>query len=301
MDVGTEQRTLVAGIAEAYEPEALVGRTVVIVFNLQPAKLMGVESNGMVLAASPEGGKPMLVSFETPPPPGHADSLKATPAHPPNLPARNPATSAIHEMIDSHCHLADETFAADLDAVVARAQDGRPRARAGHPRSRQPQEAAQAARVESLWPAACASRSASTRIRPTSSPTTPRARRASCGEQLQPTPGARAVGEIGLDYHYDFSPRDVQQAVFRAQVRLARELEPPGRHPHARGRRRHSRPSSRGRRRGGVAACFTVSPARRSWRAPARLGFYISLAGIITFPKAADLRETVRPCPSTGC
>ena len=70
VDVGTEQRTLVAGIAEAYEPEALIGRTVVIVFNLQPAKLMGVESNGMVLAASPEGGQPMLLSFETPPPPG---------------------------------------------------------------------------------------------------------------------------------------------------------------------------------------------------------------------------------------
>ena len=70
IDVGTEQRTIVAGIAEAYEPDALVGRTVVIVFNLKPAKLMGVESNGMVLAASPDGGKPTLVSFEVPPPPG---------------------------------------------------------------------------------------------------------------------------------------------------------------------------------------------------------------------------------------
>jgi methionyl-tRNA synthetase len=70
VDVGSEQRQLVAGIAEAYEPEALIGRTVVIVFNLKPAKLMGVESNGMVLAASPEGGKPMLVGFETPPDPG---------------------------------------------------------------------------------------------------------------------------------------------------------------------------------------------------------------------------------------
>jgi methionyl-tRNA synthetase len=70
VDVGSEQRQLVAGIAEAYEPEALVGRTVVIVFNLKPAKLMGVESNGMVLAASAEGGKPMLVSFDTPPDPG---------------------------------------------------------------------------------------------------------------------------------------------------------------------------------------------------------------------------------------
>ena len=70
VDVGTEQRTLVAGIAEAYEPEALIGKTVVVVFNLKPAKLMGVESNGMVLAASPDGGKPTVVSFETPPPPG---------------------------------------------------------------------------------------------------------------------------------------------------------------------------------------------------------------------------------------
>jgi methionyl-tRNA synthetase len=64
IDAGTEQRTLVAGISEAYEPEALVGRTIVIVFNLKPAKLMGIESNGMVLAASPEGGKPTLVGFD---------------------------------------------------------------------------------------------------------------------------------------------------------------------------------------------------------------------------------------------
>jgi methionyl-tRNA synthetase len=64
IDVGTEQRTLVAGIAEAYEPEQLVGKTVGIVFNLKPAKLMGIESNGMILAASPEGGKPVLVAFD---------------------------------------------------------------------------------------------------------------------------------------------------------------------------------------------------------------------------------------------
>jgi len=70
VDVGTEQRTLVAGIAEAYEPESLVGKTVVIVFNLKPAKLMGIESNGMVLAASPDGGKPEVVTFTTPPDPG---------------------------------------------------------------------------------------------------------------------------------------------------------------------------------------------------------------------------------------
>ena len=71
IDVGTEQRTIVAGIAEAYEAETLVGRSIVIVANLKPAKLMGIESNGMVLAASPEGGQPAVLGFlETPPPPG---------------------------------------------------------------------------------------------------------------------------------------------------------------------------------------------------------------------------------------
>lgn len=70
IDAGTEQRTLVAGISEAYEPEALIGRTIVVVFNLKPAKLMGIESNGMVLAASPDGGKPTLVGFDQEVPPG---------------------------------------------------------------------------------------------------------------------------------------------------------------------------------------------------------------------------------------
>jgi len=64
VDAGSEHRTIVAGIAEAYQPEQLVGRTIVIVANLKPAKLMGIESNGMVLAASPEGGLPTLVAVD---------------------------------------------------------------------------------------------------------------------------------------------------------------------------------------------------------------------------------------------
>jgi methionyl-tRNA synthetase len=63
VDIGTEVRQLVAGIAEAYAPEALIGRKVVIVANLAPRKLRGLESNGMIVAASPEGGKPVLASF----------------------------------------------------------------------------------------------------------------------------------------------------------------------------------------------------------------------------------------------
>jgi len=64
VDIGEpEPRTIVAGIAEAYSPEQMLGRKVVIVANLQPRKLKGIESNGMIVAASIEGGKPVLAGF----------------------------------------------------------------------------------------------------------------------------------------------------------------------------------------------------------------------------------------------
>ena len=67
VDLGTERRTLVAGLAEAYEAEALVGKVVPIVVNLKPATLMGVQSNGMILAASHPGGLPIVLTFDTEP------------------------------------------------------------------------------------------------------------------------------------------------------------------------------------------------------------------------------------------
>ena len=69
VDLGDESRVLVAGIAREYTAEQLLGRQVVIVANLQPAKLMGVESQGMVLAAS-EGGRPILLALDSPVPNG---------------------------------------------------------------------------------------------------------------------------------------------------------------------------------------------------------------------------------------
>jgi methionyl-tRNA synthetase len=63
VDLGTEVRQIVAGIAESYAPESLIGRKVVIVANLAPRKLRGLESNGMIVAASPEGGKAVLAGF----------------------------------------------------------------------------------------------------------------------------------------------------------------------------------------------------------------------------------------------
>jgi len=64
VDIGEAQpRTIVAGIAEAYGPDQLLNRKVVIVANLQPRKLKGLTSNGMIVAASVEGGKPVLAAF----------------------------------------------------------------------------------------------------------------------------------------------------------------------------------------------------------------------------------------------
>ena len=69
VDAGeAEPRTILAGIAESYEPDALVGKSIVIVANLAPRKMMGLESNGMVLAASPDGGKAMVLNSDPAPP-----------------------------------------------------------------------------------------------------------------------------------------------------------------------------------------------------------------------------------------
>jgi methionyl-tRNA synthetase len=65
VDVGeAAPRTILAGIAESYEPEQLVGQSIVIVANLAPRKMMGLESQGMVLAASPDGGKAIVLNSE---------------------------------------------------------------------------------------------------------------------------------------------------------------------------------------------------------------------------------------------
>jgi methionyl-tRNA synthetase len=66
VDIGREQRTVVAGIALRYAPEALIGRTIVVVANLKPAKLRGVMSQGMLLAASDESGQPFILTTEDP-------------------------------------------------------------------------------------------------------------------------------------------------------------------------------------------------------------------------------------------
>ena len=70
VDIGDEVRQVLAGIALAYAPENLVGRKVVVVTNLAPRKMRGLESNGMLLAASTADGNPVLCTFAEEIPPG---------------------------------------------------------------------------------------------------------------------------------------------------------------------------------------------------------------------------------------
>ncbi|MDK2372068.1 MAG: methionine--tRNA ligase subunit beta [Candidatus Korarchaeota archaeon] len=70
VDLGNERRQLVAGLAEHYEPESLVGKQIVVVTNLQPRKFMGIESQGMLLAAVVGEGRPVLLTPEEKVPPG---------------------------------------------------------------------------------------------------------------------------------------------------------------------------------------------------------------------------------------
>ena len=199
-------------------------------------------------------------------------------------------------MIDSHCHLADETFASDLDAVVARAQEAGLERTLVVLEAGNEKEAAQAEKLSALWP--------ETRFTIGVHPhqahqfaADPERAATVVRQQSAATPSARAVGEIGLDYHYDFSPRDVQQAVFRAQIRLARELDRPV-VIHTREADEDTlavlREEGGGALRG-VLHCFTGNDALAD--AGLALGFFVSLAGIVTFPKAGALRETARRVP----
>jgi len=107
----------------------------------------------------------------------------------------------------------------------------------------------------------------------------------------------RGLGEIGLDYHYDFAPREVQQEVFRQQIRLAKQRRLPI--------VIHTREAEEDTFRilteedaheiGGVFHCFTGGRAMA--QRVLDLGFHLSLAGIVTFPRASELKEVAKMVP----
>jgi TatD DNase family protein len=198
-------------------------------------------------------------------------------------------------VIDTHCHLAGEEFAADLADVVGRARAAGVTGALCILAAEDEAEEAAAASVRAAWPDVTFAvgvhphQAGVFASDPDEVPRTVRRRVAS-----QP---AAAIGEIGLDYHYDFSPRPVQHAVFARQIALARELALPV-VIHTREAaddtfallREHGGGEVRG-----VFHCFTgdTEMARRALD----LDFHLSFAGIVTFPKAGALREVAAFVP----
>ena len=200
-------------------------------------------------------------------------------------------------MIDSHCHLADDAFVKDLPDVISRAQA------AGLTRvlcilaADNDIEAQRAIEIARAWPAVRFGIGVhphqAGQFRGREDKVVGLVRGA-----IAALPGARALGEIGLDYHYDFAPKDVQQQVFRLQIRLARELDVPI-IIHTRDAEDDTVAILReesGEEVRGILHCFTGT--RRLADEALALGMHISFAGIVTFPKGANVREVAAIVPA---
>ncbi|MDP2318859.1 MAG: TatD family hydrolase [Acidobacteriota bacterium] len=200
-------------------------------------------------------------------------------------------------MTDSHCHIAGEEFAGDLVQVVERARAAGVHRALVILAAEDEAECARAAVVLAAWPAC----RFAVGVHPHHAhlfATNPQDAAAIVGARLDALPLARAVGEIGLDYHYDFSPREVQHAVFRVQLQLARSRNLPI--------VIHTREAEDDTLRilaeeggtdlRGVFHCFTGDSAAAE-RALAT-GFYLSIPGVVSFPKAEALRAALTRVPA---
>lgn len=198
-------------------------------------------------------------------------------------------------MVDSHCHLGDEAFAADLEDVIARARAAGLDGALCIGELTDPAELARIDRVAALWDAVRTSAGIHPHRAASAGPRDEI--EAGIRARLAAVPHVRAVGEIGLDYHYDFAPRDRQREVFATQVALATDLDLPV-VIHTREADDDTlaivRESGRGVARG-VFHCFSGDAALA--RHALDLGFFVSFSGIVTFPKAASVREAAAIVP----
>jgi TatD DNase family protein len=197
-------------------------------------------------------------------------------------------------LVDSHCHLDHEQFNSDRDLVIARAleagvdtmvaigtDDGPPDLEAG---VRLAERHTCILATVGVHPHDAAKADSGTYER--------------LAELLR-YPKVIALGEIGLDYHYDFSPREVQREAFIEQMRIAREARKPI-VIHTREAwedtlallEEHWAPSGLP----GIMHCFSGGPEEAEQCL--RLGFYLSFGGIVTFPKATNIQEAARIAPA---
>jgi TatD DNase family protein len=196
-------------------------------------------------------------------------------------------------LIDSHCHLDSPEFDGDRDEVIARALDAGIERMMAIGTGSGPPDLEAATRLADKHDAFYATAG----IHPHD------AVKATAGDlkhvaDLLAHPKVLAVGEIGLDYHYDFSPRDTQYAIFIQQMAIAAEARKPI-VIHTREAwddtiallEQHWKPHGLG----GIMHCFSGGPdeAQRALE----LGFYLSFGGIVTFPKSLAIQEAAKQAP----
>ncbi len=195
------------------------------------------------------------------------------------------------KLFDSHCHLNSPQFDEDRDAVIARARaagverfvaigtgNGPPDLESGLRLAEQYEGFFATAGVH---PHDAAKAGAETFERL---------------DELCRHPKVVALGEIGLDYHYDFSPRDVQTSVFIRQMEIAAPHRLPiVIHTREAWARTTALLAEHWKGGSGIMHCFTGGPAEA--RTALDLGFHISFGGVLTFPKAGEIRDAAREVP----
>ncbi|MBM3738789.1 MAG: TatD family deoxyribonuclease [Acidobacteria bacterium] len=195
-------------------------------------------------------------------------------------------------MIDSHCHLDDGRFNSDREAVIGRALEAGVEAMVTIGTGDGPPDLEAAIRIADRHPEVWAT----VGVHPHDAAKSADGTMARI-EELARHPKVVAIGEIGLDYHYDFSPRDRQKAVFGEQLDIANRLGLPI--------VIHTReawddtlaiiealwsPAA-----GGIMHCFSGGPQEAA-RCVA-MGFHISFAGIVTYPKAVEIQHAAAGVP----
>ena len=192
-------------------------------------------------------------------------------------------------LVDSHCHLDNPKFAADFEGIMQRAADAGVNRMLSIGTGEGPHDLDCALKVA----ARCPNVFATAGIHPHDA--------AKCDDasftwlaELAQQPKCLAIGEIGLDYHYDFAPRDTQQQVFTRQLAIAAELQKPI-IIHTREAWSDTLAILRDHASTGIFHCFTGTAAEAE--EAVALGFYIAFGGVLTFPKSDAVREAAQAVP----
>jgi len=194
-------------------------------------------------------------------------------------------------LVDSHCHLDDEQFAQDRDETIERARAAGIERMMAIGTGNGPPDLEAGIRLADRYPFVFATAGVHPHDAAKATPET-----LDRLAELAKHPKVLAIGEIGLDYHYDFSPRPVQRSVFTQQLSVAARAQKPI-VIHTREAwddtlaavREHGLPF------GGIMHCFTGGP-KEAEQALA-LGFHLSFGGIVTFPKANGVRQAAASTP----